>query len=143
MVSIPSSHVVLVSEQFEQVPKREVIIFDQSGQTLLVVLWSHNAEDFCSRPGTIVAFRHARSIEGWREHTLPNILPTSWEVTSSYLTSGGGSPRLLSVMSTSTVHIEPDVEECFALRQWYNSNPHLLAAPSPQTTENAICEPCL
>lgn len=46
-----------------QLPKREAIILDQSGQTLSIMLWSYNAEHFCARPGTIVAFRHARLLE--------------------------------------------------------------------------------
>lgn len=53
----------------EQLPIKGVTIIDQSGQTLPVMLWSYNAEGFCARPGTIVAFRHARLQEG-RKNTL-------------------------------------------------------------------------
>jgi hypothetical protein len=44
--------------------------------------------------------------------------------------------RILSVVTRSTVHLEPEVEERFALRRWYNST----LESSKTGTGSGLCE---
>ncbi|EKM82291.1 hypothetical protein AGABI1DRAFT_104332 [Agaricus bisporus var. burnettii JB137-S8] len=103
---------VSVIDDTLKIPVRQVIIFDQSEVELLVKLWSYNAEEFVARPGDIVAFRNAHLLEHVERHADGGEM-MSHMTTPTYC-------NILSVITPSTVHLEPEVEERYALRRWYN-----------------------
>ncbi|XP_006457733.1 hypothetical protein AGABI2DRAFT_176347 [Agaricus bisporus var. bisporus H97] len=108
---------VSVIDDTLKVPVRQVIIFDQSELELLVKLFSYNAEEFVARPGDIVAFRNAHLLEHV-EHTQSKYYADGGELMSH--TTSPTYCNILSVITPSTVHLEPEVEERYALRRWYN-----------------------
>ncbi|KAF9450272.1 hypothetical protein P691DRAFT_774077 [Macrolepiota fuliginosa MF-IS2] len=107
----------------DPIPKRDVIICDQSGLLLPTELWSYNAEEFSAQPGTIVAFRHAKLLE-IEEPGLNNTPARNY--------------RKLSAVTPSTIHIEPSVEESFALRNWRRSDPDLSVIPDLPEVKGAL-----
>ncbi|KAF9450273.1 nucleic acid-binding protein [Macrolepiota fuliginosa MF-IS2] len=78
-----------------QLFKRSITIADKD-ETISATLWANRAEEFSISIGTAVAFRHVK-VANDRD----------------------GAGPALTVLSTSTVHVEPQMEEATALRQWY------------------------
>lgn len=133
-------------ELLQPLPKREITICDQSGLLFPVVLWSYNAEEFDAAPGTVVAFRHARLTEIGRSFSS---VPVSFTKPTNLEKPGDENElpevtRMVSVVAPSTIHIEPDVEERFALHRWLHSDPVLSVIPKhPQFQQpvfGTLCE---
>ncbi|PIL24266.1 replication protein A [Ganoderma sinense ZZ0214-1] len=82
------------------IPKRELTIVDRSGFSVRLTLWGKQAEQYDSTDQPVIAFKGAKV--------------------------GDFQGRSLSMMSSSTMHVDPDIPEAHALRGWYD------AAPSDQ-----------
>lgn len=109
----------------KKLPKREIAIYDQAGVLFPVVLWSYNAEEFDADPGTIVAFRNARltEIESYHDEDIEGTYEFS---------------LVLSVITPSTVHLEPDVEERFVLDQWRHLDCDLISIPTNRNPKHML-----
>lgn len=86
---------ILSKQQNRTVPKRDLTLVDQSGFSVRMTLWGRQAEQYNAEDASIVAFKGVK-VGDW-----------------------GG--RSLSMFSSSTMNINPDIEECHALRGWYDS----------------------
>ncbi|KAI0723933.1 replication factor-a protein [Cerioporus squamosus] len=84
-----------------QIPKRELTVVDRSGYSVRVTLWGKQAEQFEATDQPVIAFKGAKV--------------------------GDFQGRSLSMMSSSSMHINPDIPEAHALRGWFD------AAGSDQT----------
>jgi replication factor A1 len=78
-----------------QIPKRELTLVDKSGFSIRLTLWGKQAEQYNAEDQPIVAFKGVKV--------------------------GDFGGRSLSMVSTSTMALNPDIEESFALRGWYDS----------------------
>ncbi|XP_009319693.1 PREDICTED: replication protein A 70 kDa DNA-binding subunit [Pygoscelis adeliae] len=87
-----------------EVSKRNVHLMDTSGKLVTATLWGSEAEQFDGSRQPVIAIKGAR------------------------LSDFGG--RSLSVLSSSTVVINPDSPEAFKLRGWFDSEGQLLECTS-------------
>ncbi|KAF8163440.1 hypothetical protein B0H34DRAFT_695492 [Crassisporium funariophilum] len=86
----------ITSSKFNrQIPKRELVLVDKSGFSVRMTLWGKQAEQYHAEDTPVIAFKGAK------------------------VSDFGG--RSLSMVSSSTMQINPDIEDCFALRGWYDS----------------------
>ncbi|KAF4615161.1 hypothetical protein D9613_003179 [Agrocybe pediades] len=84
------------AKQNRQIPKRELTLVDKSGFSVRLTIWGKQAEQFSpTEPTPVIAFKGVKV--------------------------GDFGGRSLSMVSTSTMQINPDIEECFALRGWFDS----------------------
>ncbi|KAG6917933.1 hypothetical protein DXG01_000370 [Tephrocybe rancida] len=79
----------------KEIPKRELMLVDQSGFSVRLTLWGKQAEQYNADDFPVIAFKGVKV--------------------------GDFGGRSLSMFSSSTMTINPDIEECFALRGWYDS----------------------
>ncbi|GLB37954.1 putative as part of the replication protein A (RPA RP-A), a single-stranded DNA-binding heterotrimeric complex, may play an essential role in DNA replication, recombination and repair [Lyophyllum shimeji] len=86
---------IMSKQQNKPIPKRELILVDQSGHSVRMTLWGKQAEQYSAEDSPVIAFKGVKVVD-----------------------FGG---RSLSMFSSSTMMINPDIEECFALRGWYDS----------------------
>jgi replication factor A1 len=77
------------------IPKRELTLVDKSGFSVVMTLWGKQAEDYNAEENVIIAFRGVKV--------------------------GDFGGRSLSMYSSSTMSINPEIDECFALRGWYDA----------------------
>ncbi|KAF8892441.1 hypothetical protein BD779DRAFT_1642450 [Infundibulicybe gibba] len=77
------------------IPKRELTLVDKSGFSVRLTLWGKQAEQYSADDFPVIAFRGVKV--------------------------GDFGGRSLSMFSSSTMHINPDINECFALRGWYDA----------------------
>lgn len=98
-------------------------------------------------PGTVVAFRHARLTEISRNFSS-FLVPFTKPVILDKPGDESELPeivRKVSVVTPSTIHIEPDVEERAALHRWLRSDPDLSIIPKHPKAQRAVfgtlCEP--
>ncbi|KAJ8507485.1 hypothetical protein ONZ45_g10141 [Pleurotus djamor] len=77
------------------IPKRELTLVDKSGYSVRLTLWGKQAESYNVDDAPVIAFKGVRV--------------------------GDFGGRSLSMVSSSTMNINPDIEEAFALRGWYDS----------------------
>ncbi|KAG6833645.1 hypothetical protein H0H87_002841 [Tephrocybe sp. NHM501043] len=86
---------ILSKQQNKTIPKRELVLVDQSGFSVRMTLWGKQAEQYNAEDSPVIAFKGVKV--------------------------GDFGGRSLSMFSSSTMSINPDIEECFALRGWYDS----------------------
>ncbi|TBU42066.1 replication factor-a protein [Dichomitus squalens] len=77
------------------IPKRELTIVDRSGYSVRMTLWGKQAEQYDENDHPVIAFKGAKV--------------------------GDFQGRSLSMMSSSTMHVNPDIPEAHALRGWYDA----------------------
>ncbi|XP_042298618.1 replication protein A 70 kDa DNA-binding subunit [Sceloporus undulatus] len=95
---------ITIRSSNREVFKRDMELMDMSGKTVTVTLWGTEAEKFDGSQQPVVAIKGAR------------------------VSDFGG--RSLSVITSSTVIINPDRPEAFKLRGWFDSEGQLLEATS-------------
>ncbi|KAJ2934896.1 hypothetical protein H1R20_g2147, partial [Candolleomyces eurysporus] len=78
-----------------QIPKRELTLVDKSQFAVRLTLWGKQAEQYNAEPNAVIAFKGVRV--------------------------GDFGGRSLSMVASSTMHVNPDIQECFDLRGWYDS----------------------
>ncbi|TFK76351.1 replication factor-A protein 1 [Pluteus cervinus] len=78
-----------------KITKRDIELVDQSGFAVRMTLWGKQAEEFNPPDSPVVAFRSVKVGD-----------------------FGGVN---LSMNSSSTMQINPEIDECFTLRGWYDS----------------------
>ncbi|TFK30066.1 replication factor-A protein 1 [Coprinopsis marcescibilis] len=78
-----------------QMTKRELVLVDKSNYSVRMTLWGKQAEQYHADDKAVIAFKGVRV--------------------------GDFGGRSLSMSSSSAMQINPDIEECFALRGWYDS----------------------
>ncbi|KAG6899413.1 hypothetical protein C0993_010450 [Termitomyces sp. T159_Od127] len=87
---------IISKQQNRTLIKRELTLVDQSGYSVRLTLWGKQAEQFNDgEESPVIAFKGVKV--------------------------GDFGGRSLSMISTSTMAINPDLEECFQLRGWYDS----------------------
>ncbi|XP_053130539.1 replication protein A 70 kDa DNA-binding subunit [Hemicordylus capensis] len=91
-----------------EVSKRDVYLMDMSGKMVAVTLWGFEAESFDGSQQPVVAIKGAR------------------------VSDFGG--RSLSVITSSTVVVNPDSPESFKLRGWFDAEGQLLESTSISST---------
>ncbi|TEB36451.1 replication factor-a protein [Coprinellus micaceus] len=90
----PLSHITSKATQRE-IPKRELTLVDKSSFSVRLTLWGKQAEQYNAEENVVTAFKGVRV--------------------------GDFGGRSLSMVSTSTMQVNPDIPECFDLRGWYDS----------------------
>ncbi|KAF9013959.1 hypothetical protein BDQ17DRAFT_1341811 [Cyathus striatus] len=87
----------IISKQTNRsIPKRELTLVDKSGFSVRMTLWGKQAEQYNAEDFPVIAFKGVKV--------------------------GDFGGRSLSMFSSSTMQINPDIEECFVLRGWYDSS---------------------
>ncbi|XP_075052795.1 replication protein A 70 kDa DNA-binding subunit [Mixophyes fleayi] len=95
---------VTIKSNNREVSKRTIHLMDSSGKVVATTLWGEDADKFDGSRQPVVAVKGAR------------------------LSDFGG--RSLSVLSSSTVMINPDIPEAFKLRGWFDSEGQVLEGTS-------------
>lgn len=95
----------------KQVTKRELTLVDRSGFSVRLTLWGKQAEQFNVEDASIIAFK------GVKVNDFNGAVFSRLHITSLRSCTG----RSLSMTSSSTMSINPDIEEAFVLRGWYDS----------------------
>uniref|UniRef100_A0A8B9SHW9 Replication protein A subunit n=1 Tax=Anas platyrhynchos TaxID=8839 RepID=A0A8B9SHW9_ANAPL len=95
---------ITVKASNREVSKRNVHLMDTSGKLVTATLWGNEADTFDGSRQPVVAIKGAR------------------------VSDFGG--RSLSVLSSSTVVVNPDTPEAFKLRGWFDSEGQLLECSS-------------
>ncbi|NP_001081585.1 replication protein A 70 kDa DNA-binding subunit [Xenopus laevis] len=95
---------VTIKSNNREVSKRSIHLMDSSGKVVSTTLWGEDADKFDGSRQPVVAIKGAR------------------------LSDFGG--RSLSVLSSSTVMINPDIPEAFKLRAWFDSEGQVVEGTS-------------
>ncbi|XP_056416155.1 replication protein A 70 kDa DNA-binding subunit [Hyla sarda] len=95
---------VTIKSNNREVSKRTIHLMDTSGKVVSTTLWGEDADKFDGSRQPVVAIKGAR------------------------LSDFGG--RSLSVLSSSTLMINPDIPEAFKLRGWFDSEGQVLEGSS-------------
>ncbi|XP_069082241.1 replication protein A 70 kDa DNA-binding subunit [Pleurodeles waltl] len=95
---------ITVKSNNREVSKRNIYLMDTSGKMVSTTLWGEDAEKFDGSRQPVVAIKGAR------------------------LSDFGG--RSISVLSSSTVILNPDIPEAFKLRGWFDSEGQVMEASS-------------
>uniref|UniRef100_A0A8C5MQF7 Replication protein A subunit n=1 Tax=Leptobrachium leishanense TaxID=445787 RepID=A0A8C5MQF7_9ANUR len=95
---------VTIKSNNREVSRRNIHLMDSTGKMVSTTLWGEDAEKFDGSGQPVVAIKGAR------------------------LSDFGG--RSLSVLSSSTVMINPDIPEAFKLRGWFDSEGQVLEGTS-------------
>ncbi|XP_062887058.1 replication protein A 70 kDa DNA-binding subunit [Mobula hypostoma] len=95
---------ITVRSSNREVSKRNIYLMDASGKVVSTTLWGEDAEKFDGSGQPVVAIKGAR------------------------LSDFGG--RSLSVLSSSTVLINPDIPEAFKLRAWFDTEGQVMEGTS-------------
>ncbi|XP_029467040.1 replication protein A 70 kDa DNA-binding subunit isoform X2 [Rhinatrema bivittatum] len=99
---------IIVKSSNREVSKRNIYLMDTSGKMVTATLWGEDADKFDGSRQPVVAIKGAR------------------------LSDFGG--RSLSVLSSSTVMLNPDISQSFQLRAWFDSEGQVLEASSISET---------
>ncbi|KAF9469219.1 hypothetical protein BDZ94DRAFT_1207242 [Collybia nuda] len=86
---------IVSKQQNRTIPKRELTLVDKSGFSVRLTLWGKQAEQFSAPDAPVIAFKGVKV--------------------------GDFGGRSLSMISSSTMTINPDIDDCYALRGWYDS----------------------
>ncbi|XP_054857924.1 replication protein A 70 kDa DNA-binding subunit [Eublepharis macularius] len=100
---------IIVKASNREVSKRNIHLVDMSGKMVTVTLWGAEAEKFDGSRQPVVAIKGAR------------------------VSDFGG--RSLSVLSSSTIIVNPDSPESFKLRGWFDSEGQLQECASISNTQ--------
>ncbi|XP_030041574.1 replication protein A 70 kDa DNA-binding subunit isoform X2 [Microcaecilia unicolor] len=95
---------IIVKSNNREVSKRNIHLMDTSGKMVTATLWGEEADRFDGSRQPVVAIKGAR------------------------LSDFGG--RSLSVLSASTLMLNPDIPKSFQLRAWFDSEGQVLEASS-------------
>ncbi|XP_055513624.1 replication protein A 70 kDa DNA-binding subunit isoform X2 [Leucoraja erinacea] len=95
---------ITVRSNNREVSKRNVYLMDMSGKVVSATLWGEYAEKFDGSEQPVIAVKGAR------------------------LSDFGG--RSLSILSSSTTLINPDIPEAFKLRAWFDSEGRVMEGTS-------------
>ncbi|KAM9782419.1 replication protein A 70 kDa DNA-binding subunit-like isoform 1-T1 [Syngnathus typhle] len=95
---------LITTKAGKQLSKRALTLTDSSGKMVTLTLWGDQAQKFNASCHPVVAVRKAR------------------------VSTFGG--RSLMVFLNSTLIVNPDIPEAFALRDWYNQVGHALCSQS-------------
>ncbi|KAI0748563.1 replication factor-a protein [Daedaleopsis nitida] len=97
----------------KEIPKRELNVVDRSGFSVRVTLWGKQAEQYQATDQPVIAFKGAK-VGTFNGQCFPNGFE---RIRIENLDSG----RSLSMSSSSTMHINPDIQEAHLLRGWFDS----------------------
>ena len=112
--------------------KRNIVIADATGASIIVTLWNASAEAFNAPANSIIGlkavrvsdFNGARSCRvrcGVARTCRPEFLLTPRLCRQLQLPRWAVSPgRTLSTLNSSSIQIDPDVREAHLLRAWYD-----------------------
>ncbi|XP_063812185.1 replication protein A 70 kDa DNA-binding subunit [Pseudophryne corroboree] len=103
---------VTIKSNNREVSKRAIHLMDSSGKVVSTTLWGEDADKFDGSRQPVVAVKGAR------------------------LSDFGG--RSLSVLSSSTVMINPDIPEAFKLRGWFDSEGQVLEGTSISESRGGV-----
>lgn len=92
-LAMPSSWRVSLTKQFA---KRDIQLVDQSGQSVRLTLWGKQAEGFQADDEPVIAFKGVKV--------------------------GDFGGRSLSMFSSATMSVNPDIAEAHSLRGWYDAS---------------------
>lgn len=95
---------IIVKSNNREVSKRNIYLMDTSGKVVCATLWGEDADKFDGSRQPVMAIKGAR------------------------VSDFGG--RSLSVLSSSTVIVNPDIPEAYKLRGWFDSEGQSLAGVS-------------
>ncbi|KAM4046800.1 replication protein A 70 kDa DNA-binding subunit [Anomaloglossus baeobatrachus] len=95
---------VTIKSNNREVSKRTIHLMDSSGKVVSTTLWGEDADKFDGSRQPVIAIKGAR------------------------LSDFGG--RSLSVLSSSTIMINPDIPEAFKLRGWFDSEGQVIEGSS-------------
>ncbi|XP_045382091.1 replication protein A 70 kDa DNA-binding subunit isoform X1 [Lemur catta] len=89
---------IIVKSNNREVAKRNIYLMDTSGKVVTATLWGEDADKFDGSRQPVMAIKGAR------------------------VSDFGG--RSLSVLSSSTIIVNPDIPEAYKLRGWFDSEGH-------------------
>ena len=101
------------TQQRFQIPKRELVLVDETGYSIRITLWGKQAESFEYTNNPVVAFK------GVKVGDYGGAFVSSTCVVSRLSSCSSG--RTLSTYSGSTFTIDPDIPQAHALRGWYDN----------------------
>lgn len=76
--------------------KRELTLVDETGYSVRLTIWGKNAETFDAQPESVVAFKGVK------------------------VSDFGG--RSLSLLSSGSMNVNPDIDEAYKLKGWYTAS---------------------
>ncbi|KAF8623485.1 hypothetical protein AX15_006268 [Amanita polypyramis BW_CC] len=85
----------IITRQNRPLQKRELTLVDRSGYSVRLTLWGKQAEQYNASDHPVIAFKGVKI--------------------------GDFGGRSLSMFSSSTMYVNPDINDCFLLRGWYDS----------------------
>ena len=89
---------VMMLKTIAQISKRDLVLVDKSSYSIRMTLWGKSAETFEAESAPVIAFRGVKV--------------------------GDFGGRSLSMVSSSTMMVEPDISSAHELRGWYDSAGH-------------------
>lgn len=102
------------------ITKRELTLVDQSGMSVRLTLWGKTAETYGTPAGQAGCGPDEKPVIGFKGVSVSDF---------------GG--RSLSMFSSSTMHVNPDIPEAHGLRGWYDAEGARLGAQSFKTYNSA------
>ncbi|XP_069339593.1 replication protein A 70 kDa DNA-binding subunit isoform X1 [Eulemur rufifrons] len=103
---------ITVKSTNREVAKRNIYLMDTSGKVVTATLWGEDADKFDGSRQPVMAIRGAR------------------------VSDFGG--RSLSVLSSSTIIVNPDIPEAYKLRGWFDSEGHDLDGVSISDLKSGV-----
>lgn len=102
------------------ITKRELTLVDQSGMSVRLTLWGKTAETYGTPSGQPGCGSDEKPVIGFKGVSVSDF---------------GG--RSLSMFTSSTMHVNPDIPEAHGLRGWYDAEGNRLGAQSFKTYNSA------
>jgi replication factor A1 len=93
-----------------QAQKRELKVADSSNFEVRLTLWGKQAEQYSTPVDTVIAFKGVRVSE-FHGESISRFLDLSY--------TASDSGRSLSLLSSGSIAISPDIAEAHALKGWY------------------------
>ena len=97
-----------------QVTKRELTIIDRSGYSVRLTLWGKQAEQYAAEGEPVVAWKGLK-VSDFAGMIFNNVMAVPLCLNDTPL------GRSLSMISSSTMEINPDIPDAHGLRGWYDS----------------------
>jgi replication factor A1 len=95
---------------YSQAQKRELKVVDSSKFEVRLTLWGKLAEQYSTPVDTVIAFKGVR-VNDFQGECIPRFLDPS--------NSTSQSGRSLSLLSSGSMTVSPDIPEAHALKGWY------------------------
>ena len=96
---------------YSQAQKRELKVVDSSKFEVRLTLWGKQAEQYSTPVDTVIAFKGVRVNDFQGEECIPRFLDPSDPASQL--------GRSLSLLSSGSMAISPDIPEAHALKGWY------------------------